>query len=97
MNFFTLKYFILGMLLGTIFFILYENKRPGNSFYDSCWIRKQPKFLAHTKVYFLASIIFYKGYQYNDIFLLIYSGSFFGLHLSQDISERYHIKNYKEK
>lgn len=97
MKFFTLKYFILGMLLGTIFFIVYENKRPANSFYDSCWIRKQPKFLAHTKVYILAFIIFYKGYKYNDIILLIFSGSYFGVHLSQDISERYHIKNYKEK
>ena len=85
-----------GIIIGMIYFIVFENS-PSNSFYSTCWIRKQSKLLVHNKVYILGSFIIYSGIKNNDILLTILGGSWIGLHAFQDIGERINERRRKNE
>jgi len=86
--------FVIGFIIGVIFFFYMENASYSNSFLQKCWKRQQPKWIVHNKVYILSVFIIYKSYEYNDILLMILGSAWLGLHLSQDIAERIHEHKY---
>ena len=88
---------IVGFVLGLLFFLIVEGGRGSNSFYSGCWVRKQPDWITHTKVYFLGTIIAYKGLEYKDSLLTLLGAAWFGLHLGQDIAERIYKNNMDTK
>lgn len=89
-----LKSNIIGFIIGALWFFIYENAKPGKSFLDKCWIRKEPQFLAHNKVYFLGMILIYRAYIHKDIYLSLVGSAWIGLHLFQNIGEQINIKKF---
>jgi hypothetical protein len=90
----SIKYIIFGFLLGIVFFLVFENGKPGNTFFDSCWIRRQPSWLVHNKCYILGSLLIYREITgCNDPFVIAFSAGFIGLHLAQNIGEQYYLSN----
>lgn len=82
----------LGFIIGIIFFIIFENSKPSNTFMDKCWIRQQPSWLVHNKCYLIGAILIYRelvGCQ--DSLIIALGGAWIGLHLAQDFAERYHL------
>lgn len=87
----------LGIIIGVLWFFIYEKGNPGNSFYDGCWIRKQPKWMDHEKVYLLGIFLIYRANKYNDNYIKLIASIWIGLHLVQDLAERYYENStYKE-
>lgn len=86
----------MGFIIGIIFFIFFENMKHGNTFDSKCWVRKQPSWLSHGKVYVIGSFLIYSELTgcKNPLNLMI-GGIWIGVHLAQDLAERYHI--YKNK
>lgn len=84
---------LLGIIIGTIWFYKIENRMPGNSFYNRCWIRTQPKLIVHNKVYILSTFLIYRASKCNDLISIVLLSTWLGLHLSQDIAERYYESN----
>lgn len=80
---------LVGFMTGVFFFLALEGMKPSNSFYDTCWVRKQPNWSVHSKVYILGMILIWKGYSYSDRFLLFLGSAWIGLHLLQNYSEMY--------
>ena len=80
----------MGLVIGILFFILIEDGNYSNSFMNKCWVRHQPEWIVHSKVYLIAVFLIYKGYQYQDMLLTILVTTWVGVHLSQDIAERIH-------
>lgn len=90
-------YIIIGFAIGVFFFIFFENMKHGNTFNSNCWIRKQPGWMTHGKVYIIGLLLIYSELRgcKNPINLLIGS-VWIGVHLSQDLAERYHIKKFSD-
>jgi len=81
---------IFGFVVGMVFFYIFEDAHVSNSFMDGCWVRQQPRWLVHNKVYILGLFIIFEGWRYQDILLMVLGGGWIGLHLAQDIAERIH-------
>lgn len=88
------QYMIIGFIVGLLFFILFENSKPSNSFNSECWIRQQPSWLVHNKCYIIGSLLIYREINgCNDPYIIALGGAWIGLHLAQDIAERYYLSN----
>lgn len=91
-------YIIIGLVLGVLFFCVCENMKPSNSFVTDCWIRKQPNWLVHNKVYFIGLLLIYCELKMVKIPIVLLIGStWIGLHFAQDMAERYHMYKKKNK
>ena len=86
------KYILFGFIIGIAFFIIFENSNPSNSFMTGCWIRKQPDWLVPIKCYIIGTILIYRGFvKCNDKLIIAVGSAWIGLHLAQDIGERYYL------
>ena len=88
------QYIVYGFIVGIIFFILFENLKPSNSFTSKCWKRQQPSWLVHNKCYLIGSLIIFREIKgCKDPLIIFIGGTWIGLHLAQDIAERYYLSN----
>lgn len=81
-----------GFIIGASVFFFLEAGKPSNSFFNTCWVRQQPKWIVHTKVYLLGALLIWRGCVHSDKFILFLGSAWIGLHLFQDIAERFHEK-----
>lgn len=86
---------MMGLMIGIFIFFIVENQSTSNSFLDKCWIRQQPKWIVHNKVYIIGLFLMWRGYIHQDISILIIGAAWIGLHLSQDLAERFHESQAK--
>ena len=90
---------IIGFIIGILYFIIFENAKPSNSFITKCWIRKQPDYLVHNKCYIIGVLLIFsqlktKYKEYGSYVVFFVGSTWIGLHLAQDIAERYHMKKH---
>lgn len=88
------KWLLLGIVLGMATFMFLEGGKKSNSFLDSCWKRQQPKWIVHNKVYVLGAFVVWRGFVNSDMFIIMIGSAWIGLHVAQDLAERYH--EYKQ-
>ena len=85
------SHIFIGIILGFLFFIIFENSKPSNSFLSKCWKRQQPSWIVHNKCYIIGAILIYRELTgCNDKWIITLGGAWIGLHFAQDMAERYY-------
>jgi hypothetical protein len=88
---------LIGFIVGASTFFFLESGKPSNSFFNTCWIRQQPQWIVHSKVYLLGGLLIWRAVVHSDVFLMLLGSSWIGLHLFQDLAERFHEKVVQQK